>query len=99
VAKPTSHSYLQQWIQAYPKEERSIVKATETKGAQKHVYAYQIYKNVPLTADINSPIVNYFEIEVSNSKNKIIYKNSFVTNHIPHSDEFKGPPDLWSLYL
>lgn len=81
VAKPTSHTYLQEWISAYTKNDYEIVKTTEQMGKKKRIYTYKIYKNIPLNGEVDAPFVNYFEMQVENENGKIIYKNSWITNY------------------
>ncbi len=81
VAKPASHKYLQEWIQNFEKKEGGNVKTTEKKGSKKLTYVYRFFKDIPLNATATSPLVNYFDILVKDEKEKIIYHNSFVTNH------------------
>ena len=54
---------------------------TEKMGQNKRLYTYKLYKNAPLNADADAPLINYFEMQVENEKGKIIYKNSWITNH------------------
>lgn len=81
VAKPSSHTYLQNWITDYPQEAFNTYKTTEKMGKKQRIFTYKIFKNIPLNADINAPTVNYFEMVVTNENGKIIYQNSFATNH------------------
>lgn len=81
VAKPTSHKYLNEWINGYAECDYQTYKTTEKQGNKSLTYHYKVYKKVPLNGDANSPDVNYFEIQVTNKAGKAVYYNTFVTNH------------------
>ena len=81
VAKPTSHKYLNEWISGYLEDDYHTHKTTEKQGNKSLTYNYKIYKSVPLSGDVSSPEVNYFEIKVTNKIGKEVYYNTFVTNH------------------
>lgn len=84
VAKPTSHSYLNEWVSSYAEGDYQTYKVTEKQGNKSLTYNYKIYMiyiKVPLNGEHNAPEVNYFEIEVSNKIGKEVYHNTFVTNH------------------
>ena len=59
VAKPTSHTYLNTWIEAYDTQDKETCKVTETKGNQKHIYTYTLYRRVPLNGQQDAPDINY----------------------------------------
>ena len=82
VAKPTSHKYMFEWIDGYESDDIETCFVTEKQGAKKHIFQYRIYNKIPLTGDVNSPEVNYFEMTVTDGKGKKIYYNTFVTNHL-----------------
>ena len=42
---------------------------------------YKIYKDVPLSSEKDTEYSNYFEMQVFDKAKKVIYSNSFVTNH------------------
>jgi hypothetical protein len=80
VAKPESHTYLVEWLNAYPKlNELEIVDA---KKDIRHVYKWM--NDVPLHGKEDAIRVNYFEYQMhtKNKKGKGIigYQNSWVTD-------------------
>ena len=81
VAKPTSHSYLNEWISSYAEGDYQTYKVTEKQGNKSLTYNYKIYTKVPLNGEHNGPEMNYFEIKVTNKMGKEVYHNTFVTNH------------------
>lgn len=83
VALPTSHKTLYKWLEFLEKNgdvirgERKIYE--KGKG---RIYRYKYINKVPLREKKPSLMVNWYEIEIFELKtNKVIYKNSFVTNH------------------
>lgn len=81
TAKPSSHIHLDKWIQDLDPCDYETFKTTETKGGKSHIFNYKMIKNVPLKGTAESPMVNVFEMSVSHKNGKVLYKNSFVTNH------------------
>jgi hypothetical protein len=83
VAKPSSHKSLDEWISFLEKNGEVItgeIKKYE-KGKQR-IYRYRYVNNIPLRDSEPSLMVNWYEVEIfDTAKNKVIYKNSFITNH------------------
>jgi hypothetical protein len=80
VAKPTSHKYLMEWLDVYPKlNETEIIDA---KKDVRHVYRWM--NIVPLHGGEDTIKVNYFSYQMftKNKKGKEIigYQNSWVTD-------------------
>lgn len=79
VAKPTSHKYLTEWLDAYPKlNEQGLV---DSKGVR-HVYAWM--NDVPLHGGKDTIQVNYFHYQMikkdKKGREKVTYQNSWVTD-------------------
>lgn len=79
VAKPTSHKYLNEWLEAYPKlHDKNI---TDKDGVQ-HVYKWM--NNVPLHGGKDAIATNYFYYEMIKADEKgemqITYRNSWVSD-------------------
>ena len=78
VTKPDSHKYMMDYVQErYP----SVSTTTKQEGNKKYYYTYM--KNVPLNGDKSSPMVNFFSVQVIETKNgneKISYSNSWITD-------------------
>lgn len=79
VAKPKSHKYLYEWLEAYPKlHEKKFV---DRDGVQ-HIYEWM--NNVPIHGGEEAIKVNYFGYKkVKTGKNgdkEIVYKNGWVTD-------------------
>ncbi len=83
VAKPSSHKSLYKWINYLFKSgevKTGEVKKYET-GKQR-LYRYKYVNNLPIRESEPSLMVNWYEVEIFDPvKNKVIYKNSFITNH------------------
>ena len=79
VAKPTSHKYLNEWLDAYPKLHNKSI--TDKDGVQ-HVYEWM--NNVPLYGSADSIITNYFRYQMikidEKGEAKVTYRNSWVTD-------------------
>jgi hypothetical protein len=83
VALPSSHKSLYEWIN-YLQNIGEITQGEIKKYPQGQgvIYRYKYVNNVPLRELEPSLMVNWFEVEmISINTNKVIYKNSWVTNH------------------
>ena len=83
VCKPQSHQTLYEWLNDFEREE-SIGKLEHKKWTGKqHLTSHYRWKNkIPLRNTDDALMVNWCEIEITDEKGKIIYKNSFVTNKV-----------------
>lgn len=83
VAKASSHQSLYEWIDF--SEKTGEIKIGEIKKYEKEkrrIYRYRYVNNVPMREAEPSLMVNWYEVEIfDTTKNKVIYKNSFITNH------------------
>lgn len=83
VAKSSSHKSLYEWIDFSEKNGELMTGelAKYEKGKQRN-YRYRYVNNVPIRESEPSLMVNWYEVEIFDiAKNKVIYKNSFITNH------------------
>ncbi len=82
VAKPTSHTYLMEWLEAYPKLNELSIVDPDPKKDVRHVYQWM--NVVPLNGDKEAINVNYFSYKMitKNKKGKEVigYQNSWVTD-------------------
>jgi Transposase DDE domain len=75
VAKPDDHRYMMEWLNTY----KALPKlSVSDKTKRKHQYTYQ--NSIPLNGQPDAPLVNYLHYELSNEKEKVVYKNSWVTS-------------------
>ena len=79
VAKPTSHTYMTQWINDLTQADKTFVTIKE-KAYASHVHDYMIATDIPLNSLENTANVHYFYMQVENKKCKKLYANSFVTS-------------------
>ena len=79
VAKPDSHKYLMEWLEAYPK-----LHCKEETGKKGERRIYEWMNDVPLHGGENAIKVNYFRFTIiktdENGEEKITYKSSWVTD-------------------
>ncbi len=83
VAKPSSHKALYEWIDFSEKNgTMRIGSIKKYEKGQRRIYRYRYVNQVPLRENEPSLMVNWYEVEIFDTvKNKVIYKNSFITNH------------------
>ncbi len=83
VAKPSSHKTLYEWIDFSEKNGEMIIGSIKKyEKGKRIIYRYRYVNNVPLRESEPSLMVNWYEVEIlDTAKNKVIYKNSFITNH------------------
>lgn len=79
VVKPSSHKYLNEWLNAYPQlHEKNII----DKDGVKHTYEWM--NNVPLHGGKGAIMINYFRYSMikadKKGRKKITYKNSWATD-------------------
>ena len=75
VAKPGDHKYLYEWFNTY--EKLPEYSYTDDKG---RIHRYRWQNKVPLHGEKEAVQVNFFEYTLTNSKGKVTYKNSWVTD-------------------
>jgi hypothetical protein len=83
VAKPSSHGSLYEWLDFLEKNGELISgeKKKYEKGKSR-IYRYRYVNYLPIRDSEPSLMLNWYEVEIfDTAKNKVIYKNSFITNH------------------
>ncbi len=83
VALASSHQSLYEWLDFLEKN-GEIIKGQVRKYQKNKLlyYRYKYVNNVPLRETEPSLMVNWYEVEVyDKAKKKVIYRNSFITNH------------------
>ncbi len=88
VAKPSSHKTLYEWLEFLEKN-GEVIRGEQKKYEKEksRIYRYNYVNNVPIRESEPSLMVNWYEVEIfDTAKNKVIYKNSFVTNHELNDD-------------
>lgn len=83
VAKPSSHKGLYEWIDFSEKNGELITEEIKKyEKGKRRIYRYRYVNNVPIRESEPSFMVNWYEVEIfDTAKNKVIYKNSLITNH------------------
>ena len=83
VALASSNQSLYEWLE-FLENSGEVVKG-QVRTYQKNKllsYRYKYVNNVPLRETEPSLMVNWYEVEIyEKAKNKVIYRNSFITNH------------------
>ena len=103
VALPSSHQTLSEWLDFGEKNGEII--SGEIKKYEKGkaiIYRYNYVNNVPMRETQPSLMVNWYEVEVIDSlQNKVIYHNSFITNHLLTEEKIfvmiKGGRTRWKV--
>jgi hypothetical protein len=75
--KPTSHKTLAEYLTGV---ELDSFSETVGAGSTKRIHRYRWMEGVPLRDGKDALLVNWLEIEISNPKGKVTYRNSFVTD-------------------
>jgi len=83
VCKPDSHKTLYEYLKLLQEEiEEEEVKIARWKGKYRQVNTYRFYNQVPIKDGEKGVLeVNWCEIVTTDHEGKVIYKNSFATNH------------------
>ena len=83
VALPSSHKSLYEWINFSEKSgELMTGEIKKYEKGKRRIYRYRYINKVPIRESEPSLMVNWYEVEIfDTAKNKVIYKNSFITNH------------------
>jgi len=63
-----------------------MVKTKERKGKKTKTYTYRFVNEVPQRDGDDALNVNWSELVVTNEKDQVVYKNSFITNHLITED-------------
>ena len=91
VCRPESHITLYEHLVrvASPLETGIVLPTVTAKrwtGKIEETYTYRYLNGVPLQDDQDALLVNWCELTVSRPEGKVIYKNSFATNHLITDD-------------
>ncbi len=88
VAKPSSHKSLYEWLDLLEKNgEITTGEIKKYEQGKRRIYRYKYVNNLPIRESEPCLMVNWYEVEIFEpSKNKVIYKNNFITNHELNDD-------------
>jgi len=81
TAKPTSHKTLYEWITPVL-DTTSTVNDIHRRGKKKWFDTYRFINQVPLRDGADALLVNWFEIVTRNAQGHIVYRSTFVTDHL-----------------
>lgn len=79
VCRPESHTPLYEHLEGL---DLPTVTTKRWTGKVEETYTYRYLNGVPLKDDDEALLVNWCELTVSHPDGKVIYKNSFATNHL-----------------
>lgn len=79
VCRPESHPTLYEHLEGI---DLPTVKTKRWTGKVEETYTYRYLNAVPLKDSDNALLVNWCELTVSHPDGKVVYKNSFATNHL-----------------
>ena len=84
VAKNSSYKSLYEWLKLSEINGEIINgKIKKYEGGKPIIYRYKYGNNLPIREKMPSLNVNWYEVEIIDErKNKVIYHNSFITNHL-----------------
>lgn len=82
VCKPDSHKSLFEWIgDADTKKDLHEFTMRRWDGKQRLFDTHQYVNGVPIRATEDALLVNWAQLTITNEQGKVIYRNSFATNH------------------
>lgn len=82
VCKPDSHQTLYEWVEEIHTSQPNTLTVTRRHGKRIITDSYRWVNQVPLRDSDDALLVNWCELTTTNDKGKILYQNSFSTNHI-----------------
>lgn len=84
VCKPSSHKILHEYVSGVSLEKTTV---STKKRHKKYRYQYQFMNQVPLKDGDDGLLVNWLSVsEIDPKTGKVVYKNSFITNHTLSAD-------------
>lgn len=84
VCRPESHTTLYEHLEGITLPTLTTKRWT---GKVEETYTYRYLNAVPLKDGFNALLVNWCELTVSRPDGKVVYKNSFATNHLITHDK------------
>lgn len=82
TCKPDSHKTLYEWVNDFALQGKiTTFKINRKHGKKRLTDTYKFINNVPLRDSDDAIFVNWCELITTDSKDNILYKNSFVTDH------------------
>lgn len=82
VCKPDSHKTLYEWVDDFQRlGQVGMLEKKRWTGKQHQTERYRFVNQVPLRNTDDALMVNWCEVEIIDSKGKIIYRNAFATDY------------------
>jgi len=83
VCQPDSHKTLYEWVDSLQATSHLKTKhLKECHGKKTKTYTYRFTSELPLRNSDDALNVNWCELIITNESEKVVYKNSFITNHL-----------------
>lgn len=87
TAKPDSHKTLYEWLTPLQHTQHiTTVTVTRRHGKKKWIDTYRFINHVPLRDSEDALWVNWCELTSTQVNGKIVYRNSFITDHLISTD-------------
>ena len=87
TAKPDSHKTLYEWLTPLRNTKHiTTLSLTRRKGKKKWLDTYQFINHVPLRDSDDALQVNWCELTTTDAAGKVVYRNSFITDHLISHD-------------
>ena len=88
VCKPDSHKILFEYLHGIKLD--TVLFEARKRNGKKYQYQYRFINQIPIRDGKDALMVNWLEItEINKKSKKVIYKNSFITNHIITEDNVR----------
>jgi hypothetical protein len=87
VCKPDSHKTTYDYINGMTIDTVSV---KYQKGKVYEIYTYRFVNQIPIRDGDDALLINWCELTITNSADKIIFKNAFATNHLITKSNVQG---------
>jgi hypothetical protein len=83
VAKPSSHKYLYEELEASEKlGQMKHLQRTHWTGKERRTFSYRFSNDITLKDSQDSIRVNWGELTITNAEGKLLFRNSYVTSYL-----------------
>lgn len=82
VCKPDSHELLYEWLDDFSRTNAvQTLEKVRRNGKQRLTERYRYFNQLPLRNSDDALMVNWCEVTIINAKQKVVYRNAWVTSH------------------